>query len=96
MPSFSTTQWIALQNPLIMLASMLTGKDVAAILAMNVHERAVLLHTVSVELEQLLGAVESSTDPAGPGGVTLTEIEVAQIVDEADDVPAAVKALTSA
>ena len=96
MSSFTQTQWIALQQPLIMVASMLTGKPVAEILAMEVHGRAVLLHRISVEAAELLGAVAAGTDPAGPGGVTLTEAEVATIVDEANDIPEAVKALTSA
>ncbi len=96
MSNFSTAQWIALQQPLIVVASMLTGKPIQEILAMEVHERAVLLHQVSVEIEQLLGVVATSTDPAGPGGVTLTEAEVATIVDEANDVPAAIAALKAA
>lgn len=96
MPAFTTAQWIALQNPLIMLASMITGQPIAEILVMEVHARAVLLHGVTVELEQLLGTVESATDPAGPGGVTLTEAEVAEIVDEANDIPGAIAALRDA
>ncbi len=90
MPSFTSTQWITLQQPLLMVASMLTGKDVAAILAMEVHERVVLLHGVSVQLAELFGAAATATDPTSPGGVTLTEAEVATIIDEADDVPEAV------
>lgn len=96
MSNFSTTQWIALQQPLIMVASMLTGKPVAEILAMEVHERAVLLHQASIQVSELLGAVAAGTDPAGPGGVTLTEGEVATIVDEANDIPEAIAAFKAA
>lgn len=96
MPAFSTVQWVSLQNPLIMVASMLTGKDVSAILAMEVHERAVLLNAVAVQVSELTGAVADATDPAGPGGVTLTEAEVAEIVDEAKDIPEAVNAFKTA
>lgn len=96
MSNFSTTQWIALQQPLIMVASMLTGKPVAEILAMEVHERAVLLHQASIQVSELLGAVAAGTDPAGPGGVTLTEVEVATIVDEANDIPEAIAAFKAA
>lgn len=96
MSNFSTTQWIALQQPLIMVASMLTGKPVAEILAMEVHERAVLLHQASIQVSELLGAVAAGTAPAGPGGVTLTEGEVATIVDEANDIPEAIAAFKAA
>lgn len=92
MPQFTSVQWISLQQPLIMVASMLTGKDVAAILAMNVHERCVLLDYVVVQIHELVAAAADATDPTSPGGVTLTEAEVSVIVDQADDIPAAIKA----
>lgn len=93
MAQFTSVQWISLQSPLIMVASMLTGKDVAAILAMNVHDRCVLLDDIVVQIHELIAACADATEPTGPGGVTLTEAEVSTIVDEADDIPAAIKAL---
>lgn len=93
MSGFAKVDLLALQQPLIMLASMLTGKPVAEILALEVHERAKLVDSVVGETKDLTAAVVSATDPAGPGGVTLTDVEANQIVAEAADIGTAVKAL---
>jgi len=85
--------WIAMQSPAIFLASMIFGVDVNTILAMEVHERAKLLDDAALQFKELTAAVVAATDPAGPGGVTLTEEELAILVDEADDLPGAAMAI---
>lgn len=88
---FSATKLLSLQQPMIMLASMLTGQDVNSILALEVNERAKLLHQVAGELTDLTEAMVRATDPTGDSGVALTEAELAAIIDEAGDVKVAVE-----
>lgn len=85
---------VSLQQPLVMIASLLTGKDVGAILALEVHERVVLLDECLLAVKELTAVMRAATDPASESGVTLSESEVAAIVAEADDVPQAVRDLT--
>ena len=87
---FGKVKFLAIQQPLILLVSMLTGKDVTEILALNIHQRLVLIREVVFEVLQVVEAGVEATDPAGDGGVTLTEDELAKIIDEADDVGPAV------
>lgn len=93
MSVFSGVKWLSLQQPLILAAAMMTGKNVNEILNMEVHERAKLLDTVIGEVKDVTAAAVAGTDPAGPGGVTLTEGEMALIIDEAADPKEAAKAL---
>ncbi len=83
---FGEVKFLALQQPLILLVSMMTGKNVTEIINMEVHERMVLVDRVVGEVKDVTAAGVAATDPAGPGGVTLTEEELATIIDEAGDV----------
>ncbi len=93
MSLFDKVNWLSLQQPLIMVVAMVTGKDINKILALNVHQRLILIEEVLGQVGELVNAGVMATDPVGPGGVTLTEEEYATIVDEADDIVPAVEAL---
>lgn len=89
--TLKNVNWLSLQQPMIMLASLLSGKPVQEILAMEVHERLKLIDQVVGELKDVTAAGAAATDPAGPGGVTMTEAEWTTIVDESDDIGTAVR-----
>ena len=90
---FKNIKWMRMQQPLLLLVSMVTGKNVTEFITMNVYDRLVLARAVLIEVVELVSAGIDAVDPAGPGGVTMTEEEWERIVDEADDPKAAVMAL---
>ena len=93
MSIFSEVKWLTLQQPIILVVSMMTGKNVHEILAMEGHERAKLIDAVVGEVKDVTASFAAATDPAGPAGVTMTEEEWANLLDEADDVPEAVRSV---
>ena len=91
---FDQVKWFTLQQPIIMLVAMVTGKDINELLRMEVHERLKLINQIISEIGDVTTAAVVATDPAGPGGVTITEEEFAIMIDEAADIKTAAKALT--
>lgn len=90
---FSNINWLSLQGPLLMVVSMVTGKDVNTLLALEVHERLALINVVFAEVTDVTAAAAAATDPAGPSGVTMTDEEFQLIVAEAKEVKDAVDTL---
>lgn len=91
--AFKSVNWLSLQQPLILMATMVTGKPITEIFAMEVHERLKLLDKLAGDIKDITAAGVAATDPAGPGGVTFTEEEWAKLVNEADDPKAVVQAI---
>lgn len=84
---------LALQQTVFALVSLITGKSIEEILAMEVHERCVLLDGAVGHVKGLTSAMSAGSDPNGPGGVALTQSEIDAIVAEAANIHDATSAL---
>lgn len=90
---FKSLNWFAIQQPLILMISMFTGRSISEILKINVHDRLILAREILIQTTEVVTAGINATSPTGAGGVTLTEDELNTIIDEANDIPTAVDAL---